>query len=102
VDPLPPRVGRKLLPYQAGDRASGQLRAIAVGGEPRANPKVGPQLHDTRHAANSAMAAAGIPDHVRARWCGHTTAVNVSTYTHANQADLVTAGAALAAIFGAA
>jgi hypothetical protein len=48
------------------------------------------------------MAAAGIPDHVRARWCGHTTAVNVSTYTHANQADLVTAGAALAAIFGAA
>jgi integrase len=60
------------------------------------------RLHHTRHAVNSGTAAAGVPDHIRAAWCGHTVAVNVSTYTHANQGDLVTAGAALEAIFAAA
>jgi integrase len=70
-------------------------RITAAAGLPR-------RVHDTRHAVNSAMAAAGVADHVRAAWCGHTVAVNVSTYTHANKGDLVTAGAALATIFGAA
>jgi hypothetical protein len=48
------------------------------------------------------MAAAGVPAHIRAAWCGHSPEINASVYTHANQSDLVTAGAALAAIFGAA
>jgi hypothetical protein len=44
-------------------------------------------------------AGAGIAEHVRAAWCGHTKAVNADVYTHAQQQDLVTAGTA---IFGAA
>ena len=49
------------------------------------------KLHDSRHTANSLMAAAGVPDHIRAAWCGHTTAVNVSTYTHARPEDFAVA-----------
>lgn len=56
------------------------------------------RLHDVRHTANSLLAAAGVPDHIRAAWCGHTVAVNVSTYTHARPEDLAVAGAALALI----
>ena len=47
---------------------------------------------------NSLMAAAGVPDHIRAAWCGHTVAVNVSTYTHARPEDLAVASKALAGI----
>ena len=56
------------------------------------------RLHDTRHTANSLMAAAGVPDHIRAAWCGHTVAVNVGTYTHARAEDMAVAGEALAAL----
>ena len=59
------------------------------------------RLHDARHTVNSLMAAAGIPDHIRAAWCGHTVAVNVSTYTHARPEDLVVASKALAGILAA-
>ena len=44
------------------------------------------------------MAAAGVPDHIRAAWCGHTVAVNVSTYTHARDEDLRQAADALSAL----
>jgi integrase len=30
------------------------------------------ELHDSRHTANSLMADAGMPEHIRAAWCGHT------------------------------
>ena len=53
------------------------------------------RLHDGRHTVNSLLAAAGVPDHIRAAWCGHTVAVNVATYTHARPEDLAAAGAAL-------
>ncbi len=49
------------------------------------------RLHDTRHSINSLMAAAGVPAHVRAAWCGHTVAVNESTYTHARPEDMAAA-----------
>lgn len=63
-------------------------------------PKI--RVHDVRHSANSLMAAAGVPDHVRAAWCGHSVAVNTGTYTHARPEDMTLAGDALAAIFKAA
>ena len=56
------------------------------------------RLHDGRHTVNSLLAAAGVPDHIRAAWCGHTVAVNVATYTHARPEDLAGAGAALSRI----
>jgi integrase len=55
------------------------------------------RLNDGRHTANSLMAAAGVPDHIRAAWCGHTVAVNVGTYTHTRPEDL---GQALGALTG--
>ncbi|HTX86253.1 MAG TPA: site-specific integrase, partial [Streptosporangiaceae bacterium] len=55
-------------------------------------------LHDLRHAANSLLADAGVPDHIRAAWCGHAVAVNASVYTHAN--DLSAARDALAVALG--
>jgi len=67
-------------------------RVAAAAGVPRI------RLHDGRHTVNSLMAAAGVPDHIRAAWCGHTVAVNVATYTHARPEDLAVAGAALSAI----
>jgi integrase len=57
------------------------------------------RLHEARHTANSLMAAAGVPDHIRAAWCGHTAAVNVSSYTHARPEDLAAARDALSAIY---
>ena len=59
------------------------------------------RLHDGRHTSNSLMAAAGVPDHIRAAWAGHTVAVNVAVYTHARPEDLVQARDALTAIYGA-
>ena len=58
------------------------------------------RLHDTRHTANSLMAAAGVPDHIRAAWCGHTVAINLATYTHARPEDMAVAGEALSALLG--
>ena len=55
-------------------------------------------LHDGRHTANSLMAAAGVPAHIRAAWCGHTQAVNETTYTHARPEDMAVALAALSKI----
>lgn len=49
------------------------------------------RLHDSRRTANSLMASAGVPDHIRASWCGHTTVVNVATYTHARPEDYAVA-----------
>lgn len=56
------------------------------------------RLHDSRHTINSLLAAAGVPPHIRAAWCGHTTVVNETTYTHARPEDLVQAAAALSKI----
>ena len=70
-------------------------RLAASAGVPRI------RLHDGRHTVNSLMAAAGVPPHIRAAWCGHTTQVNESTYTHARTEDLAVAGAALSKIIGA-
>lgn len=50
------------------------------------------RLHDARHTINSLMAAAGVPPHIRAAWCGHTEEVNEDTYTHARPEDLAAAG----------
>jgi hypothetical protein len=41
-----------------------------------------------------------VPDHIRAAWCEHTVADNVSTYTHARPEDLAVAAKALAALLG--
>jgi len=59
------------------------------------------RLHEGRHTMNSLMAAAGVPDHIRAAWCGHTVAVNVGAYTHARPEDLAAARDVLAAIYRA-
>lgn len=56
------------------------------------------RLHDQRHTANSLMAAAGVPDHIRAAWCGHAVAVNTGTYTHARPEDMAVALGALSKI----
>jgi integrase len=40
-------------------------------------------LHETRHTAASLMEKAGVPDSIRAAWCGYTVAVSKATYTHA-------------------
>ena len=60
------------------------------------------RLHDARHTTSSLLAAAGVPDHIRAAWCGHTVAVQVSTYTHARPEDMAVAGRALASILAGA
>lgn len=59
------------------------------------------RLHDARRTINSIMAAAGVPDHIRAAWCGHRTEVNVGTYTTARPEDLASASAAVGSIFKA-
>jgi hypothetical protein len=48
------------------------------------------------------MAAAGVPDHIRAAWCGHTVAVNMATYTHARPEDMRVAADAPSKITNAA
>jgi integrase len=60
------------------------------------------RVDDLRHSVNSLMAAAGVPDHIRAAYCGHTVAVNVGTYTHARAEDMPVAAAALGQIMNAA
>jgi integrase len=57
------------------------------------------RLHDGRHTVNSLMAAAGVPDHIRAAWHGHSVAVNTSVYTHARPEDLAQARDALSRIY---
>jgi integrase len=57
------------------------------------------RLHDGRHASNTLLAAAGVPDHIRAAWLGHTTAVNNSVYTHVRASDLVAARDALTSAY---
>ena len=44
------------------------------------------------------MEKAGVPDSIRAAWCGHTIAVNRSTYTHARPEDMAVARDALSKI----
>jgi integrase len=56
------------------------------------------RLHDERRTINSLMAAAGVPEHIRAAWCGHTAAVNVATYTAARPEELAAASTAVARI----
>jgi integrase len=70
-------------------------RVAALAGVPRI------RLHDGRHTVNSLMATAGVPDHIRAAWCGHTVAVNVATYTHARPEDLAAAALVLSKIHNA-
>ncbi|MGH3282883.1 MAG: hypothetical protein ACRDNW_27660 [Trebonia sp.] len=47
------------------------------------------------------MAAAGVSDHIRAAWCGHTVAVDVGTYTHARPEDMRVAAGVLGKITSA-
>ena len=84
-------LGAPLHPERYSDEFARLCRAAGV-------PVI--RLHDTRHTANSLMAAAGVPDHIRAAWCGHTVAVNVATYTHARPEDMAVAGEALSGILG--
>lgn len=58
--------------------------------------------HGARHSANSLMEKAGVPDSIRAAWCGHTVEVNRATYTHANPEDLAAARDTLSRLYGAA
>ena len=58
-------------------------------------------LHETRHTAASLMEKAGVPDSIRAAWCGHTIEVSKSTYTHPLPEDLAAARDALSRLYGA-
>lgn len=53
-------------------------------------------LHEARHTSVTAMRDAGVPDHVIAQWHGHSEAIMKDTYSHALDAGLAKAGAALA------
>jgi integrase len=57
-------------------------------------------IHGARHSASSLLASAGVADHIRAAWCGHTAAVNVATYTHASAEDLAAASDTLSRLYG--
>ena len=57
------------------------------------------RLHDCRHSTNSLLEKLGVPDSVRARWFGHTVAVNTGTYTHVSAADLGVISDALGELF---
>jgi integrase len=59
-------------------------------------------LRNSRATANTLMADAGVPDHIRAAWCGHTVAVNVASYTAVRPESLATALGALSAAHKAA
>jgi integrase len=59
-------------------------------------------LRNSRATANTLMADAGIPDHIRAAWCGHTVAVNVASYTAVRPESLTAALGALSAIHNSA
>jgi integrase len=56
------------------------------------------RLHDGQHKINSLMAAAGVPLHVRAAWCGHTLQVNEAEYTHTRPEDMATTGTVVSKI----
>ncbi len=58
-------------------------------------------LHEARHTANTLMEQAGVPDSIRAAWCGHTIEVNKTTYLHARPEDLAAARDALSHLYGA-
>jgi integrase len=85
-------LGRPLHPERYSDEF-GRLCALAE------LPKC--RLHDCRHSVNSLLEKLGVPDSVRARWFGHTVAVNTGTYTHASAADLGVISDALAGLFTA-
>lgn len=55
-------------------------------------------LRNGRATANTLMADAGIPDRIRAAWCGHTVAVNVASYTAVRPESLDAALGALSAV----
>jgi integrase len=55
-------------------------------------------LRNSRATANTLMADAGVPDHIRAAWCGHTVAVNVASYTAVRPESLSAALGALSAV----
>lgn len=59
-------------------------------------------LHEARHTAASLMEKAGVPDSIRAAWCGHTVEVNRATYVHALPEDLAAARDALSRLYGGA
>ena len=58
-------------------------------------------LHETRHTAASLMEKAGVPESIRAAWCGHTIEVSKTTYMHALPEDLAAARDALSRLYGA-
>lgn len=55
-------------------------------------------LRNSRATANTLMADAGVPDHIRAAWCGHAVAVNVASYTAVRPESLSAALGALSAV----
>lgn len=56
-------------------------------------------LHAARHSTVTFMRNAGVPDHIVAAWHGHDEVVMRRTYSHVHNAQMRTAGSALA--FGA-
>ena len=85
-------LGAPLHPERYSDEFG---RLCALAGLPKC------RLHDCRHSVNSLLEKLGVPDSVRARWFGHTVAVNTGTYTHASAADLGVISDALAGLFTA-
>ncbi len=83
-------LGRPLHPERYSDEFG---RLCAEAGLPKC------RLHDCRHSVNSLLEKLGVPDSVRARWFGHTVAVNTGTYTHATAADLGVISDALGELF---
>jgi integrase len=55
--------------------------------------------HGARHTASSLMEKAGVPDSIRAAWCGHSVEVNRTTYLHATAEDMQVARDALTGIY---
>ena len=85
-------LGQPLHPERYSDEFG---RLCAEAGLPKC------RLHDCRHSTNSLLEKLGVPDSVRARWFGHTVAVNTGTYTHASAADLGVISDALGELFTA-
>ena len=85
-------LGAPLHPERYSDEFG---RLCALAGLPKC------RLHDCRHSVNSLLEKLGVPDSVRARWFGHTVAVNTGTYTHATAADLGVISDALGGLFRA-
>lgn len=83
-------LGQPLHPERYSDEFG---RLCAEAGLPKC------RLHDCRHSVNSLLEKLGVPDSVRARWFGHTVAVNTGVYTHASAADLGVISDALGELF---